>query len=275
MYQTLRKTWQLYSKVKQDLESSAISAGHRYELMRQADTYRDRLVVNYAPIVKYVAGQIYARVPEYLSQEDLTSWGLVGLLQAVETFDLQRHTKFESYAISKIRWAILDEIREQDWVPRSVRRRVQEVERVTIDLTHRLKRVPTDLEISEEMGIKLKEYRNFMDQYSRAQIASLEARIELEGGLGRELQALINDPDASDPQSEADHQDLRDYVVAAISTLEKQERIVATFYFYEGLTLKEIGKALGLTEGRVSQIRRNALLKLKDRLLESSFAMKI
>src|SRR5215210_1644282 len=248
------------------------------EAERQAGQLRDRLVVNYSPLVKYVANRVGARVPGAVEQEDMISWGVLGLLDAIETYDPDRpgrKAKFESYAISKIRWSILDQLRSQDWVPRRVRSRAQEIERTTTRLTQKLKRPPTEDEIAEEMGMEVAEYHDFLDQYSRAQVASLDRRLEVDGKPGIEYGALVEDSSAVDPQSQANLEDLRAQLVEAIDRLEERERIVATFYFYEGLTLKEIGRALDLTEGRISQILRRALTKLRGQLKEMPLAQEV
>jgi RNA polymerase sigma factor for flagellar operon FliA len=148
----------------------------------------------------------------------------------------------------------------------------QEVETATAWLTQELRRAPTEAEIAGELGIEVEEYHNFLDQYSRAQVVSLEARLDVEGRSGIEYGALVRDLSAADPQSQANIGDLRAQLTAAIGELEERERLVATFYFYEGLTLKEIGKALDLTEGRVSQILRRALTKLREYLKGSPLA---
>ncbi len=267
-----------YLKVRGELLQGA-SEGEKseegLEMEREAGRLRDRLVINYSPLVKYVASRVGARVPGVVEQEDMISWGVLGLLDAVETYDPDRagkKAKFESYAISKVRWSILDHIRSQDWVPRRVRVRAQEVEAATVLLTQELRRAPTEDEIAGEVGIEVEEYHNFLDQYSRAQVVSLEARLDVEGGSGVEYGALVRDLSAADPQSQANIGDLRAQLIAAIGELEERERLVATFYFYEGLTLKEIGKALDLTEGRVSQILRRALTKLREYLKGSPLA---
>jgi RNA polymerase sigma factor FliA len=199
----------------------------------------------------------------------------MGLLDAIESYDPDRpgkKAKFESYAISKIRWAIFDQIRSQDWVPRRVRLRAQEIERAKTKLIQELRRPPTEAEIAGEVGIKVAEYHAFLDRYSRAHVASLEARLEADGGPGIEYGALVEDSSAVDPQSQVNLEDLRAQLIDAIGRLEERERLVATFYFYEGLTLKEIGKALDLSEGRISQILRHALTKLRGHLQRSSLA---
>lgn len=237
---------------------------------REATPLRDRLVVNYSPLVKYAAGLMGARMTGGPDREELYSWGVVGLLDAVETFDPGKGARFETYAISKIRWAILDQMRKEDWVPRRVRQRAGEVERAAARLTQELRRPPTEAEVAREVGIGLDEYHDFLGQYSRAQVASLEARIETEGGIsGQEYGALVADAAAEDPQRSASREELRAQLTEAVSNLKERERLVATLYFYEGLTLKEIGQALNLTEGRISQILRSALLKLRETLTGS------
>jgi RNA polymerase sigma factor FliA len=245
----------------------------RYLEERESGQLRDRLIVNYSPLVKYVANRVGARVPGVVEQEDMVSWGVLGLLDAIETYDPDhpgRKAKFESYAISKIRWAILDQLRSQDWVPRRVRSRAREVERARIKLAQELRRPPTETEIAEEAEMEVAEYHDFLGKYSRTHVASLEARLEVEDGSGVEYGALVGDPSADDPQSRASLQDLRTQLADAIGQLEEREKLITTFYFYEGLTLKEIGKALSLTEGRVSQILKRALIKLRDLIEEPS-----
>ncbi len=274
--QTLGRLWGRYLKIREKLAGGELADDARAELERQAGQARDRLVVNYSPLVKYVASRVGARMTGVVEQEDMISWGVLGLLDAIQTYDPDRpgkRAKFESYAISKIRWAILDEIRSQDWVPRRVRLRAQEVEQAVLRLSQEFNRPPTENEIAGEAGMRISEYWGFLEQYSRAQVVSLEARLERDGGLGVEYGALVEDAAAVNPQSQANVEELRAHLIRAIGELEEQERLVATFYFYEGLTLKEIGKALNLTEGRISQILRHALIKLRERLKGSPLAL--
>ena len=267
---TLGRLWPRYLKLRSDLLAlEEEGSPNREDIERQANQIRDRLVVNYSPLVKYVASRIGARLTGTTNQEDLISWGLFGLLNAIETFDPGRKAKFESYAISKIRWAILDEFRKEDWVPRRVRVRAQEVERTRQHLAQILRRAPTPEEISQKLGIKVEEYQTFLKQYSRSQVGSLDARLEIDGAVGAEFQAIIVDRSAANPEAAVELGELREQLVEAIGTLGEQERLVATFYFYEGLTLKEIGKALQLSEGRISQILRQALSKLRNLLSDN------
>lgn len=268
---TIGRLWARYLSLKEELEQpsgdqqtdSGSEAGRKPALERQRKQIRDRLLVNYSPLVKYVSGRVAARATSATEMEDMISWGIPGLMDAIETYDPGRATKFETYAISKIRWAILDELRRVDWVPRRIRVRAQEFERAMTHLAQSLGRAPTEKEIVDEMGLTLEEYRNFRNLYSRAQMASLEARLDSEGSGGGGIQAIVSDRAAEDPQKVADSRALKEQLTQAIADLEERERMVATFYFYEGLTLKEIGKALGLTEGRISQILRRAMDKLR------------
>jgi RNA polymerase sigma factor for flagellar operon FliA len=227
-------------------------------------------VVNYSPLVKYVAGRISGRTAGPLDQEDVVAAGLFGLLNAVETYDPGRLTKFESYAISKIRWSILDELRKVDPLSRRTRMRAHETERSRDELVQKLGRVPTESELVGHLGISVAEYRAFLDQYARAQVSSLEARLEFQGSPGAGLHDLIGDGSATDPASAAEVAEIRARLVRAIEGLGEQERVVTTFYYYEGLTLKEIGRVLHLTEGRISQILHSALVRLRQSLAEES-----
>ncbi len=267
---TLGRLWDRYFEVRRRLKIVETSDPACISLQRETDKLRDRLVVNYSPLVKYVAGKMPSSMRKVVEGEDLMSWGVIGLLDAIKSFDPSRETKFESYAISKIRWAMLDELRKQDWVPRRIRLQAQEMEKATARLSQGLRRAPTEIEVASEMDVSLEEYRNFLGQYSRANVSSLEARLEMNDRTSGEFQSIITDLNAVDPQSETDQTELRRQLIEAISELGEQERLVATFYFYEGLTLKEIGKALGLTEGRISQILRRALGKLRQNLAGGS-----
>jgi RNA polymerase sigma factor for flagellar operon FliA len=273
--QTLEGLWSRYLKIRDQPGGTGERRprnGVQRETRGQAARLKDRLVVNYSPLVKCVASRVGSRVPS-VDREELVSWGFLGLLDAVATYDPERpgrKAKFESYAISKIRWAILDQLRKQDWVPRSVRSRAREVEGAAAKLAQELRRPPTQAEIAKQVNMEVAEYRDFLDRYSRAQVASLEARLEIGGGekTGVEWGMLVEDTSAVDPQSQANLQDLRVQLADAISGLEERERLITTFYFYEGRTLKEIGKALNLTEGRVSQILKGTLARLRGHLQE-------
>jgi RNA polymerase sigma factor FliA len=266
---TIGRLWARYLEVRQALEGGRNAGGRMEVTEREARGLRDRLVVNYSPLVKYVAGRISARMSGVVDQEDVVSWGILGLLDAVESYDPVRRTKFESYAISKIRWSILDELRKADPLPRRVRLRAREVERVRGELAQKFGHAPTEEEVAGELGVGIEEHWAFLERCSRAQVASLEARLDPDGGAGGTLHELVPDGSAPDPESAAEMAEVRSRLTQAIEELGERERVVTTFYFYEGLTLREIGKALNLTEGRISQILRRALTQLRRTLSEN------
>ena len=261
------RLWEQYSKARQDLArftEGGPEPARRRSLERHMEQFRDRLLVNYSPLVKYVTGRVYARMTVGMEREELFSWGILGLLDAIETFDSRRGARFETYAISKIRWAMLDELRKRDWVPRRTRAQAKEADRAVSLLTQTLGRVPDDKEVAAELGMNPTEYRDFQNRRQRARITSLEARLEADGSLGSEVRLMTGSEDHHDPQVELDYGAVRAQLVRAIEELKEQERVVTTFYFYEDLTLKEIGKALNLSEGRISQILRGAIGKLRE-----------
>jgi len=245
-----------------------MSVTQRRAAERELRGLRDRLVVNYSPLVKYVAASVRARMSGSLDGEDVLSWGIIGLLDAIETYDPERRTKFESYAISKIRWSILDELRRADPLTRHVRRWARDVERARGELAQRFGRAPTEGEVARELGVGIGEHRTLLQRYRRAQVGSLEARLEYEGGVGGEPHGIVADSRAVDPESAAEYSEVRARLVEAIKSLEERERLVTSLYFYEGLTLREIGGALDLSEGRISQLLHQALRKLKHTLSE-------
>ena len=262
---TLGWLWARYLQSRAELSAKAMPVAERQATERELKGLRDRLLINYSPLVKYVAGRVLSRMTSPVDREDLLSWGVMGLLNAIETYDPGRGTKFESYAISKIRWSILDELRRADPLSRRVRRRVREVELARGELAQSLRRTPTEEEVARKLGVGIAEHRAFLQRCWQAQVGSLEATLEYDGNL----YGLVADSRSADPQSAAESAELRTRLGEAIDALGEQERVVTTFYFYEGLTLKEIGGALDLTEGRISQILHQALAKLRETLSES------
>jgi RNA polymerase sigma factor for flagellar operon FliA len=263
---TLGWLWARYVVAREGLNGEGMSVAERRRAERELKGLRDRLVVNYSPLVKYVAGRVLGRIPfGPVDREDVLSWGVIGLLDAIETYDPERQTKFESYAISKIRWSILDELRRTDPLSRRLRRRAREVDLARGKLAQSLGRAPTEGELARRLGVGIAEHRAFLERCWQAQVGSLEARLEGSGNL----HGLLADSRAADPERAAETAELRARLVEAIKTLGEQERVLTTFYFYEGLTLREIGGALDLTEGRISQILHRALAKLRKTLSES------
>jgi RNA polymerase sigma factor FliA len=234
---------------------------------------RERLVVAYSPLVKYVAGRTAAGLPPHVEEADLISYGLVGLISAIERFDLSREIKFETYAIMRIKGAIIDELRSMDWVPRSVRARAREVERANAKLEHSLQRAPTDQEIADELGISLDELNDSLLAISHSSMVALDELWSVSDSSGDQVSLMdtIEDPNAPDPSRALDVGDLKDRIAESIAKLPEREKLVIALYYYENLTLREIGEVLGVTESRVSQLHTKAVLRLRSRMQEESF----
>jgi len=242
------------------------------EFKRTGDrALRDRLILTYAPLVKYVAGRLGSGLPAHVEEGDLVSYGLLGLIGAIERFDPERDIKFETYAIARIKGSIIDELRSMDWVPRSVRARARDIERAIGDLESRLTRAPTDEEIAAKLGITEEEFQDSLLEISRSSIAALDELWASPGSSGDAVALIdtIEDPSAAEPQSAMANTELREALGEAISRLPEREKLVVTLYYYEELTLREIGEVLGVTESRVSQLHTKAILRLKARLSSS------
>jgi RNA polymerase sigma factor for flagellar operon FliA len=236
------------------------------------DRARERLVVAYSPLVKYVAGRMASGLPSHVEEADLISYGLVGLINAIERFELEREIKFETYAITRIKGAIIDELRSQDWVPRSVRARAREIERVHQKLEHRFQRAPTDEEMAGELGMSVEDFQDAILQISNSSIAALDELWTVGDSSGDQVSLLdtLADDRSPDPSAALDQTDLRDRVAESISRLPEREKLVIALYYYENLTLREIGEVLGVTESRVSQLHTKAVLRLRSRLTDTT-----
>jgi RNA polymerase sigma factor for flagellar operon FliA len=229
---------------------------------------RERLVVAYSPLVKYVSGRMASGLPAHVDEADLISYGLVGLISAIARFEPEREIKFETYAITRIKGAIIDELRSLDWVPRSVRARARAIERANAKLEGKLQRAPTDEEMSAELAMTVDEFQAALLQISNSTVAALDETWTVSGSGGDQVSLLdtLQDPDAEDPAAVMDQTDLRDRVADAIARLPEREKLVVALYYYENLTLREIGEVLGVTESRVSQLHTKAVLRLRSRL---------
>ncbi|MHB8692359.1 MAG: RNA polymerase sigma factor WhiG [Solirubrobacteraceae bacterium] len=229
---------------------------------------RERLVVAYSPLVKYVAGRMGSGLPAHVEESDLISYGLGGLISAIERFDLSREIKFETYAITRIRGSIIDELRTLDWVPRSVRAKAREIERANMKLEAKLQRAPTDEEIANELAMSIETFHESLLQISNSTIVALDELWNVSDATGDSVSLLDTLPDrgAPDPQMLVDQSELRDRIADAIAALPEREKLVVALYYYENLTLREIGEVLGVTESRVSQLHTKAVLRLRSKL---------
>ncbi|HLT97160.1 MAG TPA: RNA polymerase sigma factor WhiG [Acidimicrobiia bacterium] len=228
---------------------------------------RESLILHYSPLVKFVAGRVAAGLPRSVDQNDLASYGIFGLIDAIDKFEPERGFKFETYAINRIKGAILDELRSLDWVPRSVRSKAREIERSIGELEHRLQRSPTDEELAEHMGVDVESVQDDLAEISQLGIAALDQTVG-SGDAAITLKDLVTDSSGTSPEAAFQAEETRRLLVDSINRLPERERLVVTLYYYEGLTLAEIGGVLGVTESRVCQIHAKTVMSLRNRLAE-------
>jgi RNA polymerase sigma factor FliA len=230
---------------------------------------RERLVVAYSPMVKFIAGRMASGLPSHVEEADLISYGLLGLIGAIERFDLDREIKFETFAVARVKGAIIDELRSLDWVPRSVRARARDVERAHTKLEAELQRAPTDEEMAAKLEMSVEEFQEALLAIANSSVLALDdlwTFADPEGGGGQiSVLDTLQDPGAIDPETEAHASELKDRLADAIESLPERERLVVALYYYENLTLREIGEVLGVTESRVSQLHTKAVLALRPR----------
>ncbi len=226
---------------------------------------RDQLIVLYAPLVKYVAGRFAAGLPSSVETADLVSYGMFGLIDAIDKYELDRGVRFESYAISRIRGAIIDELRRLDWVPRSVRTKVRAVEQAVAKLEAELGRSPSEEEIAAVMRVSVEQLQSILGQISYVGMAALDEAIGSEDGEVLALRDRLADVGEL-PGASLEREETRAQLVSAIKRMSERERTVLTLYYFEGLTLGQIGEVLGVTESRVCQIHTKAVLHLRNYL---------
>jgi RNA polymerase sigma factor FliA len=229
---------------------------------------RDRLIIHYSPLVKYVAGRVSVGLPSTIEQADLVSYGIFGLIDAIEKFDLDRGIKFETYAISRIRGAIIDELRAIDWIPRSVRFKAREVERALVELEGELRRPPTDGELAGKLGVSIDDLSDTLNQINLVSVVALDEMLSAGAEKGDRLSIgdTLEDTRAADPSATFEQEEMRHILAQSINHLPDRERLVVTLYYYEGLTLAQIGAVLGVTESRVCQMHTKAVLSLRNKI---------
>ena len=223
------------------------------------ESARDQLIVHYSSLVKFVAGRVAAGLPAGIDTGELVSTGIFGLMDAVDRFDPSRGFKFETFAVPRIKGAILDGLRALDWVPRSVRARARSVQDAISDLEHTLGRAPTEDEIATQLGVAVEELQKWLSDIAAGNVGPLDHIV------------ADSAPRADGADAALEERTLRDHMRAEIKNLPERERTVLVLYYEENLTLSEIGEVLGVTESRVSQIHSKAVLQLRSRLAAADF----
>ncbi len=229
---------------------------------------RDQLIVRYSPLVKFVAGRVSAGLPQSIEQADLVSYGMFGLIDAIEKFDTDRNIKFETYAITRIKGAIIDELRSIDWVPRSVRAKARAVEQTYASLEASLGRAPTDSEVASALQISEADLQQIFGQISYIGIVALDEVISSGGERGDSVTLGDSLADRGEgPMAAFEVEEMKQILAGAINRLGDREKIVLSLYYYENLTLAQIGQVLGVTESRVCQIHTKAVMQLRGKLI--------
>jgi RNA polymerase sigma factor for flagellar operon FliA len=228
---------------------------------------REVLVEHYLPLVRLVAGRLALGLPNQVELDDLESFGLFGLLEAIERFDPNRGVKFETYATTRVRGAIIDGLRAETWAP-ALRQKARQLEEVESRLESQLGREPSEEELAEGLGLTVHELHRRRSEISAALVVSLEDVVLNEDVEGLTVADRLPDPNSPDPISEALFVECREILAEAIETLTEKERLVITLFYYEGLTAKEVAKVLGLSVARISQLHSKALLRLRARMAQ-------
>jgi RNA polymerase sigma factor for flagellar operon FliA len=237
-----------------------------YKRHRRRDA-RDELILHYAPLVTYVAGRVAVGLPPSVDRADLVSYGLFGLIDAIERFEPARGFRFETYAIARIKGNMLDELRSLDWVPRSVRRKAKAIERACIDLEADLHRPPNDCELADALSVSEGQLQHDLAQVSLVNLVNFDTTVA--GQVGSDDGVTVGDTlvDGADgPVDVLESAELRRTLAEAIDRLSERERTVVSLYYFDGLTLAEIGAVLGVTESRACQIHGKAVLQLRLRV---------
>ncbi len=252
-----------------DVAVHAIVAGENTrtsesEALASTGTGRDQLLVEHLPTVRFIARKIHERLPQHIDLEDLVSAGVVGLIDAFDKFDHAKQVQFKSYAQFRIRGAILDSLRTLDWSPRELRRKGRAVEEAVRTATQRLGRAPSELELAAEMQLTLSDYQSLLGDLKGLEIGSLN--MERSEDSGDEELAYIPTAPEDDPLFRCLKGEMKQKLADAIEELPEKERLVLTLYYYEELTMKEIGLTLGVVESRISQIHSSAVVRLRTAL---------
>jgi len=228
---------------------------------------REDLILNYAPLVKYVAGRLAMTLPSHVDPDDLVSYGFFGLMEAIERFVPERGVRFETYAIARIRGAMLDGLRTLDWVPTSVRQRAKETERAYQELEARLGRAASDEEVAAHLGITMDKLQGRLKESASTSLLSLDELLGDEpNSTAKRSGWVLADDSVIAPDVQAEIEDVKRVLAEAIEALPEKERLVVALFYYEGLTAKEIAEVMDLSQSRISQLHSKAIMRLRGKL---------
>jgi RNA polymerase sigma factor FliA len=247
-------------------EQDVMQLWQQYKAQPNSPQLREKLILKYLHLVRYVVSRLPISLPVSIAQEDLISYGTMGLMEAVERYDLSRGLKFETYAVTRIRGSIIDQLRFQDWVPRGVRKRSKDVSDAMTRMEEKLGRNPTEDELAEEMGINKNKLKTILAESNNLLISLDETRGDDSSGSNASLMDLVEDKNSPDPQAELEAGELRRRLAEAIGKLPEREKLLIALYYHENMTLKEIGEVISVSESRVCQLHAQAILRLRGAL---------
>lgn len=227
---------------------------------------RQELILTYTPLIKYIAARLAARLPAHVSDEDLVNCGIIGLIDAIEKFDLSRNVQFKTYAEFRIKGAMLDELRSLDWVPRSIRRKITELDKTYSELESKLGRPATDEEVAKTLDISLSDYHRLLDETKSVSFMDIENLRPKPADISNAANIDFLAFDQDDPFSDILLSQVRDIIAKAIDDLPEKEKLTVSLYYFDELTMKEIGEVLGYTESRISQMHSKAMMRLRTKL---------
>ncbi len=229
---------------------------------------KDKLVIEYAPLIKFIAQKIAVRLPSNIELDDLISSGVIGLMDAIDKYDPTRDNKFKTYAEFRIRGSILDELRAQDWVPRSVRDKAKLLDRTMVELEAVLGRAATDEEVSTKLNMSMEEFYDLVNQVRPVSVLSIDDSTTFSNVDKKSILNILEGCALNNPYNQLSMKSVKDIVTKAIEELPERQRLVLSLYYYEDLNLKEIGKVLRVTESRVSQLHAQAVSRLRAKLTQ-------
>lgn len=250
-------------------EQQSILKKTKLENKALSNEQKTRLITEYAPLIKFIAQKIAVRLPSNIELDDLISSGVIGLMDAIDKYDPTRDNKFKTYAEFRVRGAILDELRSQDWVPRSVRDKSKKLDRAVAHLESKLGRSPEEREVAQALGIPLEEYHSLVNQVKPVSVLSVDDQSSYTNFDKKSIVNILDSSKLNNPLIQLNVKKVQKIIAKYIKTLPERQRLVLSLYYYEDLNLKEIGKILRVTESRISQLHAQAVNKLKIKLQQS------
>jgi RNA polymerase sigma factor FliA len=246
--------------------ANSLMKKYKEEPSKVTPEQKDKLILEYAPLIRFIAQKIAIRLPSNIELDDLISSGVIGLMDAIEKYDPTRDNKFKTYAEFRIRGAILDELRSQDWVPRSVRDKAKLLDRTQAELENELGRAPTEDEIAEKLQITVDDYYDMVNQVKPVSVLSMDDQSTFSNSDKKSIMNLLEGCKIHNPHVQLNIKSVKEVVAKSIEDLPERQRLVLSLYYYEDLNLKEIGKILRVTESRVSQLHAQAISRLRTKL---------